>query len=237
MAVDFGYNEGNRYVNFATGTSTECSTGPCTVTFWCLRQSPYSQLHYLIIHGYIGSNGWRITYEDRAGSTQGLELIRHHNIAKGLWNSELTFSKDVWTFVAVAWTNPGGTINKPEMYVNDTYWTGVPTEYPNGSYLDGADVKLGSHLSSDPYYSNCQIQDVRIYNRQLTAAEIKEIHHSRFKCKLTNGLLFHAPLIGAAGVQNFDGTSLASGNTLLDEVGKYAGVPNGVVTGRASICE
>lgn len=87
-------------------------------------------------------------------------------------------------------------------------------------YVAGDASAAGAGKCLDGY-----AQDVRVYNRILTAAEVATLYNSRLQRVILNGLVFWCPCNGAAGA--VDGTTLGASNTLSDVIGGAVGTPSG----------
>lgn len=183
------------------------------------------------------TSGWQDIIVDGTGlmsyngSTGNLIITSAYSTTVGLWHYTFAPSTNLY-FVAFTMDN-SSTSNDPVVYVN-----GVPVAITEntapvgtGAAASGTTVNISSSVSS--YEFNGKIYDVKVYNRILTPAEVLDLYNSRCKIINDNGLVFHAMLDGAAGLANFDGATLAAGNTFVDRIGGGIGVPAGNPVGVA----
>lgn len=107
-------------------------------------------------------------------------------------------------------------------------------DIPTGTYTPGEGILLGMRRDGQTPFQGT-IYEARYYNRILTAAEIAEIYSARRidDGVARDGLVFHAPLLGAAGLQTFDGAMLGASNVVKDRIAGVAGTPSGNPVGRA----
>ncbi len=122
-----------------------------------------------------------VSKEDQIATRQGYALLLHDNDASGKWYIE--------TFVAGAWDGAYGRSNIADgrwHYLVAgrsgsnlfTYEDGVLGEQipaSTGSLQKDAPLKIGGGFGND---FNGSIDDVRIYNRALSAAEISDLYQS-----------------------------------------------------------
>lgn len=95
------------------------------------------------------------------------------------------FNADEWAHVTVTYSynDPVGTL--PKIYINGTEITGGGNiswaTTPSGSYVAPASsaVEIGSLNFGGEQTLQGALDDVRLYNRVLTAAEVQEIYHAR----------------------------------------------------------
>ena len=68
----------------------------------------------------------------------------------------------------------------------------------------------------------------------ISPTEISIMHTSRLTKIILNGLVFSPNLDGAAGLSIFDGANLAAGNTIIDPISGFSGVPAVTPIGRGN---
>jgi hypothetical protein len=126
--------------------------------------------------------------------------------------------------------------NDPIIYIDGISAAVTEIGAPSGSLYDESDDTL--YLSGDD--ALITIHDLRIYNRILTPAEILEIYTARGCDNILSGEVFAPLMTGAAGLQAFDGVTLATANTITDPYSGATGVPAGSPVGRGetylSVC-
>ncbi len=103
-----------------------------------------------------------------------------------------------------------------------------------GDDSDGSLYIGGYNGMTANYGMDGKIEDPRIYNRILSAAEVAELYSARMVRSIPNGLVFHPVFCGAKGLAQYDGTTLTSANTFIDEIGGAIGVPSGSPIGRGN---
>ncbi|SHI50114.1 Cadherin domain-containing protein [Rubritalea squalenifaciens DSM 18772] len=113
----------------------------------------------------------------RGGSTvSGLhisnnELKYHWNGSKWGWSSGLVLPDGVWTYVALVVE-----ADKATIYMNDGTGMQSATNVSNHDVeAFDADLILGQDISAESRYFNGSMDDIRIYSRSLSAAEITAI--------------------------------------------------------------
>lgn len=211
------------------------------------NMTAYTLMSWINIDSVGENNQGRIynTWEFAAPATTGfafgtLNVLRisfqaywgdNGNDSLGSWATvDNTLTITTWYHVAV--TYDGSVFsNDPVFYVNGVAQTlGPDTNPTNGhTYRPGTgDLKIGNRdFVSDSLNQDFDglIEDARIYNRVLSATEILEIYNSRAIIVNDNGLVFHCPLIGAGGLQSYDGATLGASNLLVDRINGATGAP------------
>ena len=121
--------------------------------------------------------------------------------------------------------------NTPIIYMNGASQSVTRELQPTGSLPTGS----SNFYIGDEVYEPCfKIQDVKVYNRVLSAIEALELYSSKSLINNFSGIIFQDKLISAKDCASFDGTTLAASNTFLDEVSNAVGVPtNNLVIGYA----
>ena len=97
----------------------------------------------------------------------------------------------------------------------------------------GGTTKIGGFgvLSGTPF--DGIIRDVRVYNRILAAGEILDLYNSKGADHNDYGLVFHVPMISAAGLQTFGGGTLTNTSYVYDRISGLQGTPSGSPVGVA----
>lgn len=166
-----------------------------------------------------------------------LRWLAHFSTTNGVWNStNAVFSANNLYHIAISY-NGSDTANNPTFYINGVSIAVTRSTAPVGTYRNGTstDLFVGPvGLLTPNHYS----QDVRVYNRILTAAEIAALYASSRTLEMNDsGLVFHAPLMYAANRYStlpFSGTLGATDYT-YDRINGYQGTPTGSPTGAADI--
>lgn len=183
-----------------------------------------------------GTTGWHISAGDAPtiAKTDALVFTRVFSTSPGTWSSPSN-SFVVGTRYFVCVTVGGLASDDPTIYINGASVAITENTSPSGTLSNdsGSVVEIGGSVLGNAHSLDGKIQDVRIYNRILSATEILDIYNSRCMNNNFNGLVFAPMLFGAAGLQAFDGVSLAAGNTIVDPFSGAVGVPAGSPVGRA----
>ena len=156
--------EDGQYVDFGNDRSLQLS-GTVTISAW-VKMEPGNEDVYMGIAGKL-----------TAGPYQGYELVRHSANVFRLWvrnidGSNLTgISSDV-TYNDTEWHNVVGVVDND---IGSLYVDGVKQAAEEAVKLldTGSFAYIGKHYSNETArYLIGTIDDVRIYNRALSAAEI-----------------------------------------------------------------
>ncbi len=118
----------------------------------------------------FGGSGWGDGYyEFRDNSANDLELLKQGQVSIG--SSASTVPAGTWVFVAVTYDSNGNYV----FYINGTA-VGSGTNKQTFSY--GTDhEQLGKGYDGVEYF-NGAMQDMRVYNRALSASEIKSLYNA-----------------------------------------------------------
>lgn len=154
-------------------------------------------------------------------------LVAHFSTTNGIWlTTSATLTAGAVNHIVITYDG-SATINDPIIYLNGASVAITEVSTPAGTYRTGTntDVYIGSTASG----ANLDGKTLAAleYNRILSPAEVSEAYNSRKFIPSWNGLVFCPMLAGTAGLQIFDGTTLAAGNTIVDSVNGYLGVPSG----------
>lgn len=121
-------------------------------------------------------------------SSWNIDKLRFHafawNTQVGVWQAGAATSSlplNKWTHVAVSYDYGGGLSEKPSFYVNGVPDTNTIAAFvPTGSFVTPASspITIGSADISGFRAFHGNIDDVRVYNRILSDADIKEIYQA-----------------------------------------------------------
>ena len=116
--------------------------------------------------------------------------------------------------------------NDPAFYIDGVSVAVNELQTPSGTVSTEAnhDFILGGFYTTKSHDGKILLPAT--YNRIITPAEVAGIWNSKGKLP-RNGLVFCPYMIGAKGLQAFDGATLAAGNTIVDPCSGAVGVPNG----------
>ncbi len=148
--------------------------GYITMSAWVISQNTYnavmeksrysddSYLQYTLGVSSYGNAGGTITR-----NSSGLPGSGFYSC-----NGETVLSNNAWSLITSTWD---GTSLK--VYVNGKL-DGVNSSIPSGPIDDyaGGTLRFGNHWSGDPAWSKGIMDDVRIYNRALSADEVAQLY-------------------------------------------------------------
>lgn len=177
--------------------------------------------------------GWRIYY-----SSSNLYYQHSFSTSNGNWLGGQGFPNGEVFHFALSYDG-SSVANDPVFYKNGVVIGTSESLTPSGTYQGDQDYQLeiGSATSLGDYGLVGQLQDVRIYNRILTPQEVYSLYANRSINFMRAGLVFHAPMIGAAGLQVFDGAVLGADNKIIDVISGTQGTPAGNPIGRGNIIQ
>lgn len=204
-----------------------------TISFWIkfndTTQSNYNDL--VVKQTNDGSHGWWLS---KASPATSLMYFQDFSGTAGRWVF-ISWSPTAGAWYHIVLTYDGSsTANAPSAYINNVLKTTVEVTAPSGTIAADTSYPLLVNATGGSGAFSPQMQDVRIYNRILSAQEIDILYNSRMLPVVLGGLVYWAPCNSAAGVSTFDGASLSAANTLRDVVNGVSGVPFGTVTGRGN---
>jgi len=183
------------------------------------------------------SNTGAIVYHTGVGWWIGANIDENLMFVQGFSGTALlvkteasTLTAGLWQHVAVTYDGGGDTVNRPAFYINGASSAGSTAREPSGTIGDDSDGKLhiggqSVYPTSDPF--DGKLQDVRIYNRILSLAEVQQLYYSKCQNVVLNGLVFWAPLNGAAGMPKFEGATMGAANYVRDVISGAIGTPVG----------
>lgn len=161
-ALDF--DGSNDYVD--CGTATPLNLTRFTIAAW-LRSAGSGGEAAIIGKGAYGSSGYHLTHSGGGGNVNGIYLHVQGNFCL----STSTLNDSQWHHVA-------GTYDGATMRI---YWDGrlenstSVTTTPNAS---GTNFEMGRRPGASPYYTG-RVDDVAVYNRALSDAEIRLLSRRR----------------------------------------------------------
>jgi len=183
------------------------------------------------IISFFNSSGYGVGVEDNAvyGNVNALYFFQTTTVQTGAWTSPQNSIAAGGEIAFAISYDKGSTSNDPIFYINGAPVATTEISAPTGSFTETntANAIIGTINDGGYYTFDGIIRDIRIYNRILTAAEIAQIYSARGRDNIRNGLVFCPFLNGAAGLQVFDGATLAAGNTIVDPCSGAVGVPAG----------
>ena len=205
------------------------------VAGWCKLASGWNTDQRTLLSKYGSSTSlreWRVyidtNYRIYAEKRGNGSISGNSNLVRTISNA-LSDIDDKWMHICVVYPPAGPnsadafTSAKAYIYVNGKLNVDVQSEQPSGPYVGmtdtAGDVRIGSRQSFD--YWDGEIRDVKLFNKELSAAEVKEVY--------SNGSLGYAESTGAiAYVSDFtgDANSFTAVNGTVAHSTSIGGQPN-----------
>jgi len=237
-------NGTSQAVNVATSSTLEMS-GSWTVSMWVKfagypssgAEAPlFSKLdknqHFNYL--FVLDNGWWGT----PGTISWMALIQDTG---GGWNAAQYVSTPAtgsWYFAAATYNS---TTQALSVYINGALAATITNTHTPANVSPGKGLGIGGDTFNNNYYANATIDDARVYNRALSAAEIQQlynnynpgsmIYNAQWRgvqyCDGGNWVAMGSQQYNASGV-NFDGSTI-----YLTKNANPTGLPadNGKITG------
>jgi hypothetical protein len=238
MAIQFD-NTGTKYVKWAAPTNA-LGLITKTVCLWYYHNAAPS------------SFGTLFTIFDGTGTDSdeyNVLLVPSTGVAKIGWLAHFSTTDGVWkttnnvlaagNLYHIALTYNGSAVgNNPLIYINGVSQAVTRDAAPVGTYRSGTntDLYLGTPIAGGN--PNGKVQDGRVYNRILTAAEILALASPGRSIEMNdNGLKFHATALYSANKYPaipFSGI-LGATDYMYDRINGYQGVPSGSPVGAADL--
>lgn len=223
-----------QYINFGNGFRTGLSSR--TVLWWAY----FDAFTTSVIHGVA----WVATpptdeqfysFTSSGAPVGNLSVVAKFSGSTATWRTNSAYSTTgQWYQFGITYNNTS-TANDPIIYVNGAAVAITETTAPSGTYNTGSTSQTFITGASGGNTINGKTAGLCVYNRILTATEIADAYASRKAIPTYQGLVFAPNLLGAAGLQTFDGTTLAAGNTIADSISGALGTPTGSPVGRGDI--
>lgn len=210
--------------------------GTITIAAWIFPRSLDPNNFGRIVTKEVSSTGgWLFCTGGFVGHTPALEFFRYFGTTAGDWlgpTGSIIFN--TWQHVAMTY-NRGSTANNPVLYVNGQSVTVTTHSTPAGTLTSDATgtFRIGnSPFSSDGF--DGLIQNVRVYNRILTAAEITQLYNGgRFYSGITSGLIGWWPLTDVGDGASAGGATMVDRSTSKNNGTASRGANTTGLTGRA----
>jgi hypothetical protein len=170
--------------------------------------------------------GWQfgLSNDGANGYSNALTFARIWSTSGGQWRANDAVALNEWRHYCVTY-DASSTSNDPVFYMNGAAQVTGEVAAPAGSYFDDTPVALNiGRLEATGELFDGQMAGILIFNRALTAAEIKDIYQSRLGLPATPGLVFALPGLVPGGV---------TVPTLYDSIGGLAVTPSGSPTGHS----
>jgi len=231
-AIDFdGVDD---YVSIPTTNMGLSNSSACTVALWVKNDTDNDLDGFFMLNPSSGNNSYLLCIYFQTDANNSLLVTTNGGgSGKGAKPSS-NFDDTTWNHVVV--TKASGTTVQPIIYIN-----GVSNSVASSSGLTGWATNvlhLGRGVNAS-YYSNCKMEDVRIYNRVLSSNEILSLYGAtratalkRARGALASGLVgwyeMHDAAIGAdvsgtgtvhdsTGKDHGDGIDGADGSLIVTE--------------------
>lgn len=182
--------------------------------------------------GVVGRRG---NYLLLNGST--LTFICHRSPTDGQWDlASAVTSTNVWVHILLVYDNRSYE-NDPKIYLNGVLQSITETNTPVGNYDDDSDCFLTLfNIGPDPavddqqyYYGTMRrtaMKNVRIYNRQVTAAEAVLLAAGPDDySNVQDGLVFQGIYAPQDYVNDYIGSPITNEEFVIDTVHKATGIP------------
>jgi hypothetical protein len=228
------------FVILSTYTAQLNFSSPATFSFWIKSLSDTGQSVFSISRSTVSNHYFQLGVGPQTG-TLANEIITVHRYEPAAVNVYIvgytTANRNEifdgnWHHVLLTWNNTSTKIYLDGL--SKTVTTGSGTD--NGTYgnIIGSTVASISSIIQNNIrtsWVNGQLDDVRLYSRVLTSAEIESLAFSRSRLNITSGIVGYWRLDqGTEGKQDAGGSP-----TVLDSSGNgYHGTPSGSPTWKAS---
>ena len=230
VGVLFGTRQETMAIEFDGTTSKYLAYHPLGTGFGNLDLITVSAWIYSDTYNTASGNIWfhyGSSFTTNSAVPNAIKVIWATTGTAGIWDSPASsITTGAWHHVLFT-LDRTDVANNPIIYINGTSVAVTETQTPTGAKVNETD----DNLAYIGYEFDGKISDVRIYNRILTAAEVAQIYSARGRDNIRSGLVFCPFLNGAAGLQAFDGATLAAGNTIVDPCSGAVGVPAGSPVG------
>lgn len=170
-AIDFEFDN-SHFINLGSAGSLD-NLDPVTITAW-INPEALNGTTPTIFSSDGGANG--DGYSLRLSSTGALEFFADFNGGSDLTvNSTTTLTMGEWYHVAVTW-DASVTATNVRLYLNGSQ-VGYNTQTDGVGTLDDSanNKRIGNHVSDVNHFDGI-IDDVRLYERELEATDIKAIY-------------------------------------------------------------
>jgi type II secretory pathway pseudopilin PulG len=162
-----GFDGVDDYVEIPTSSSLQspAQTNQLTIAGWIYLQSAPSNETYIVSHNYR-------FYEFKITSSRDLSAYLGNGTTYGGYSSTYTVPLNEWHFVSL--TANGTNVS---FYVDGSLIKTLPETVSLGVY--NTPLHIGARSPIEWNYYNGLIDDIRIYNRALSASEISQLYNSQ----------------------------------------------------------
>lgn len=186
-----------------------------TVSAWIYLTSGFNTSGAYVINKYDGNvTGWAFGVYNVSGTPF---MYQRFSGTTAFWESQTaTVPLNTWTHLAVAYNNSSNA-NVPTLYINGQS-VAITSSSPTGSATNDSSVNmyLGNGATFDRQF-NGSIDEVRIYNRALSATEVAALYRQTGIEKKSSNRLNQYNLVtsGLVGYWSFNSADV-SGTTVTD---------------------
>lgn len=196
----------------------------------------------------VGYNNGHIAgpFSDVAGTgfgvTNGRKIMYYQKgtLGPGIWETPAaSIPLNAWTHIVVT-RDSSSPANAPTIYINGVVQTLTNTNAQNGPIADetGTAFSIGNIKTATRDYDrgiNAKIEDVRVYNRIISAAEVTTLYNSGTpdSSLVTDGLVFQAFAVRTKELSTYVDQTLTDAMKVLDNIFGVVGTPHGAPIGRS----
>ena len=240
MAIEFD-NSRHDYIWFNNFTLEKPNLEQITGCAWIYPSHLISSQYYSNVLGsYIynddtivsGYFAFTIHQNTEVGGNGLMYFSAYKWNTSGTWYVNNAVTMDTWNHICFTY-DASSVNNNPLLYWNGISQAVIETSAPQTekTYTKYRHIVMSN--SSGVQSINGLIQDVRIYNRILSANEIETLANSKCLKTVMNGLVFWAPMWGTND-QSFDGLTLTSSHRITDWINGATGTPYESPIGRGN---
>ena len=160
------FSGGSDYANFSSP-----DTAQITVAAWVQAAGQGNSVYPRI----LDTPGYRFFFRFDSQANNGFDFATYHSTQNGDWSSGANaISTGTWFHVAASYDRSSLT-NVPSLYVNGTKVTPIAVSSPSGTLPSYTGTGYIGNSSSGTRGWEGQIDDLRIYNRLLSDAEVQQL--------------------------------------------------------------
>jgi hypothetical protein len=207
-------------------------------SFW--MKADADVVYYTVIVGVDGDHlgCWRVSWKN-----QYIRLIRSYSDAGywniGEWRTSNPVTTGAWHHVVITQDNTILDTQDPIIYIDGASVAISEDSTPAGTLLseENASFVIGNSASASSGYGSAfpgTVEDVRVYNRVITAAEVGQIYAEGATGEsVLTGLTFQGPAVRTKVYSYFLDHTVVTGDRVTENIFGNIGTPNGAPTIRA----
>ncbi len=207
----------NDYVNASKATQLGFTSGDFSMSFWINVPTGAPTDRGLMGRGTDTTDGWFVYYS----GTPDIQFYTVQSGAQQAVTSSTWTTFDTWHHIAITRTGATGKIFKDGVQI------GTASLFVDPIYNANRDFFIGGKSTELTNGGKATIDEVMIFNRSLSATEIKKIYEGRHnisiplkftepKNTLDNGLILYAPLEEGSGTTTYDYSGYNNTGTLTN---------------------